>query len=100
VTTTSHDSEPPATEPVGHTNHGLAAAAHSHRNGVAALRQWINHPSRRADLEPPDLTAPHQGKGFEQAVAAYHAAAAPPAADPPPITPPAPATEPVPVEVG
>jgi hypothetical protein len=100
ATATSPGAELPATEPVEPKDHGPAAAAGSHRNGVAALRQWINHPSRRAGMEPPDLTAPHHGKGFEKAVAAYQAAAVPTAADPPPTTPPAPTTGPVPVEGG
>src|SRR4051812_46259466 len=107
------------TEPVEKPAHGLVGGAgDSHRSGVAALRQWINHPERRAEMGTPDLTATHHGKGFEKAVAAYQAAIAgaptvtdpapttppesttPPVTDPAPTTPPVSTTEPVPVEGG
>jgi hypothetical protein len=81
----------------GDRPHGpQAAAEHSHRSDVAALRQWINHPEARADLALPDLAAEHKGNGFQKAVAAYQAMMA--SSNPTPPTDPAPVvTEPAPV---
>lgn len=74
-TTGGRDAAPEAAPPSESQPHGLlVAAAHSHRSDVAALRQWINHPERRDSLTVPDLESEHKGKGFERAVAAYHAA--------------------------
>jgi hypothetical protein len=87
---------PEAEAPAETKPHGLLRAAeHSHRSDVAALRQWINHPELRDSLTVPDLAGEHNGKGFERAVAAYHAvmpATPPPPADPPPVV-----TDPAPV---
>src|SRR3954453_21235605 len=91
--------DPPATDPGEKPAHGLVGGAgDSHRSSVAALRQWINHPERRAEMGTPDLTATHHGKGFEKAVAAYQAAiaGAPTVTDPAPTTPPESTTPPPP----
>lgn len=76
--------------PSGARSGGVAGAAdHSHRSGVATLRQWINHPELRDALGLPDLTAEHHGDGFQKAVEAYQAAAAvPPVVDTDPLVDP------------
>jgi hypothetical protein len=79
------------TEPPAEKAHGPGRdAAQLHRSEVATLRQWINHPERRTDLELPDLAAAHKGNGFQKAVAAYQAAVGvtPPATDPAPVVDP------------
>ncbi len=82
------DTEPP----VEAKPHGLVRAGeHSNRSDVAALRQWINHPSLRDGLAVPDLAAAeHKGRGFEKAVAAYEGVAPAPPAPAPPVTDPDP----------
>ena len=87
---TSEPSQPEAPAEIAKPHGLVRAAEHSHRSDVAALRQWINHPDLRSDLDVPDLATERKGNGFVKAVAAYEAATAianpPPVSDPPPVT--------------